>query len=46
MALGARLFTESGSAHVDRLGGYWQAWTDHGDELPIGEIDDVWSEHG
>lgn len=46
VALGARLFTESGSAHVDRLGGYWQAWTDHGDELPIGEIDDVWNDGG
>lgn len=44
LVTGARLFSESKSAHVDRLGGYWQAWIDHGDEEPIGEIDDVWDD--
>src|SRR6056297_1591844 len=41
LSLGARLYTEPRSAYVERLGGYWQAWLDHGDERPTGGIDEI-----
>lgn len=39
LALGARLYAESKSAFVDRLGAYWSAEERFGPERPVGGID-------
>lgn len=41
-SLGSRLYAESGSAFIDRLGGYWRAWHEGGDEQRAGEIPELY----
>ncbi|MDZ7676627.1 MAG: CHAD domain-containing protein [Acidimicrobiales bacterium] len=40
--LGRRLHAETPKAFVRRLGAYWGAWHEYGEELDAGEIADVW----
>ena len=42
LVLGARLFAESKSAFVERLGCYWSAHERFGPERPVGDIDTLW----
>ncbi len=42
LALAARLYAEHPNGFVDRMAGYWDAWDEHGDELPVGEIADLY----
>lgn len=42
LALSARLYAETPENFVARMVGYWDAWEQHGDELPVGEIADLY----
>jgi CHAD domain-containing protein len=39
--LGTRLYAEKPGAYVDRLGAYWRAWHDAGDEKPAAGLSDL-----
>ncbi len=41
VGIGARLFAEPTSDHVERLRRYVKAWRRHGRELPIGELEEI-----
>lgn len=41
LGLGARLYTESRSAFVERLGGYWTAHRRYGPECDVGELEQL-----
>lgn len=41
ISAGARLHAERPEAFVRRIAAYWDAWHEHGPELPTGEIDDL-----
>lgn len=42
LVLGARLFAESKSAFVERLGRYWSAHERFGPERDVGDIEALW----
>lgn len=42
IAAAVRLFAEPPENFVGRMAGYWAAWEQHGDELPVGEIADLY----
>jgi len=41
-SLGSRLYAESASAFAERMGAYWDAWREDGDELHAGEIAEIY----
>jgi CHAD domain-containing protein len=41
LAVGARLYAEKPARYAARLGAYWEAWHDEGDEEPAGGLADL-----
>jgi CHAD domain-containing protein len=41
MRLGLRLYAEKPKAHANRMGTYWRAWHESGDEKPTGGLADL-----